>query len=107
GARAARACPRAPRRSRSRRRSRPQRAAQRHDAEQDAEGVDRDVVEGAVPAADEGLMRLVARGVRDAEDERRQLASDRTQEQEAEDRVLRHVRALAQYEIPGPEPGAE
>ena len=46
-------------------------------------------------------MQLVARGVEDAERERRRLALEGAHEQDGEHGVLRHVRALAQDQVPG------
>ena len=56
-------------------------------------------------ARDEVLVDLVRDRVGDARGERRQLPSERPQEQRAEDRELGHVRGLPQHEsqIPSPE----
>ena len=53
-----------------------------------------------MPAPDEVLVQLVRGRVRDPGDERRQRAPERPQQERAEDRVLRHVRALAQERVP-------
>jgi hypothetical protein len=72
-----------------------------------AASVEGDVERRRVPAVDEVLVDLVRRGVGDSDYERRLPAAERTQEQRAEDRVLREVRAFAQHLVPGAEPGRE
>ena len=58
-------------------------------------------------AADEVLVQLVGRRVRDARRERERLPAQRPVEQPAENGVLRQVRALAEDRVPRPEPGRE
>ena len=53
------------------------------------------------------LMELVRDRVADADQECRHFAADRPHQQQAEDRVLGHVGALAQDRVPGAEAGAE
>src|SRR6187549_2582488 len=77
------------------------------DAHGYADGVYQDVDGRRVPAADEVLVHFVARCVRDPGCECRRLAAERAQQERTEDRVLRHVRALAQDGVPAAEPGAE
>jgi hypothetical protein len=60
-----------------------------------------------MPAGHEMLVDFVRDRVADAEQEGRQLAADRPRQQQAEDRVLGHVGALAQDRVPGAESGAE
>ena len=83
------------------------RAAPEHHADQHADGVDGDVQRRRMPSAHERLVELVADRVEDAERERRHLPQQRPREQQPQDRVLRHVRALAEQEIPAPEPAGE
>jgi len=58
---------------------------------------------GDSPALHEVLVQLVGHGVCDSRRERRRCGGERAVEQQAEDRVLGHVRALAQDEVPRPE----
>jgi hypothetical protein len=58
--------------------------------------VEGDVERRRVAAVDEVLVQLVGCGVEDPERERRKHAAERPVEQGAEDRVLGHVRALAE-----------
>jgi hypothetical protein len=60
-----------------------------------------------VAAGDEVLVDLVGDGVGDAERERRKLASERAHEEQAENRVLGQVRALAEDLVPDAEAGRE
>jgi hypothetical protein len=66
-------------------------------------GVEGDVERRRVAAMDEVLVQLVGRRVEDPEHERREHAAERPVEQGAEDRVLGHVRALAEQLVPGAE----
>jgi hypothetical protein len=83
-----------------------QRRQREHSGER-ADGVDRDVERGAVPALDEELVDLVRDRVEDAAGEGRGLVAERPQEQGAEQGVLARVRELPQEEVPGAEAGAE
>jgi hypothetical protein len=65
--------------------------------------VEGDVERRRVAAVDEVLVQLVRCRVEDPERERRNHAAERPVEQGAEDRVLGHVRALAQHLVPGAE----
>ena len=65
--------------------------------------VEGDVERRRVPAVDEVLVQLVGRRIEDPEHERRQNAAERPVEQSPEDRVLGHVRALAQNLVRSPE----
>jgi hypothetical protein len=69
--------------------------------------VEGDVERRRVAAVDEVLVQLVGRRVEDPERERREHAAERSVEQGAEDRVLGHVRALAQHLVRGPETARE
>jgi hypothetical protein len=79
----------------------------REHPEHDADRVDRHIQRRAVAAADEVLMDLVRGGIGDAEHERGRCVAERPHQQEPEHGVLRHVRELAQEEVPVPEAGAE
>jgi hypothetical protein len=72
-------------------------------ADREPARVERDVERRRVAAVDEVLVQLVGRGVEDPERERREHPADRAVEQRAEDRVLGHVRALAEHLVPGAE----
>jgi hypothetical protein len=65
--------------------------------------VEGDVERRGVAAADEVLVQLVGRRVEDPERERWKHPAERPVEEGAEDRVLGHVRALAQHLVPGAE----
>jgi hypothetical protein len=69
--------------------------------------VEGDVERRRVAALDEVLVQLVGCGVEDPERERRQHAAERPVEQRAEDRVLGHVRALAEHLVRRAEPARE
>jgi hypothetical protein len=71
--------------------------------EGDAAGVEGDVERRRVPSAHEMLVHLVGGGIGDPQGERRSDAAERPQEQEAENRILGDVRALAQHLVPGTE----
>ena len=74
--------------------------AKSRDPDGDADAVERDVQRRGVAALDEVLVDLVGDGVRDARDEGGQLATERAEEQGAEDRELRHVPGLAEHRVP-------
>jgi hypothetical protein len=69
--------------------------------------VEGDVERRGMAAMDEVLVQLVGRRVDDPEHERREHAADSPVEKGAEDRVLGHVRALAEHLIPGAETARE
>jgi hypothetical protein len=73
------------------------------EADCEAACVEGDVERRRVAAVDEVLVQLVGRRVEDPERERRQHTAECPVEQGAEDRVLGHVRALAQHLVPGSE----
>jgi hypothetical protein len=73
------------------------------EADCEAAGVEGDVERRGMAALDEVLVQLVGRRVEDPERERRKHAAERPVEQGAENRVLGHVRALAQHLVPGAE----
>jgi hypothetical protein len=76
-------------------------------AEREPAGVERDVERRRMPAADEALVQLIGSCVEDPDREGRQHAADRAKKQRPEDRVLGHVRALAQHLVPDAEPARE
>jgi hypothetical protein len=63
--------------------------------------VEGDVERRRVAAVDEVLVQLVGRRVEDPDPERQEHAAQRPVEQSTEDRVLGHVRALAENLVPG------
>ena len=72
--------------------------------EQQADGVDRDVDRRGVAAADEVLVDLVRRRVREPNSKRGSSRPSARKSRIAEDRVLGHVRALAEDRVPTPRP---
>jgi hypothetical protein len=69
--------------------------------------VEGDVERRRVAAVHEVLVQLVGRRVEDADRERERHAAERPVQERAEDRVLGHVRALAEELVPGAEPARE
>jgi len=67
------------------------------EADREPARVEGDVERRRMAALHEVLVQLVGRRVEDPQRERRQHAAERPVEQGAEDRVLGHVRALAQH----------
>jgi len=73
------------------------------EADREPARVEGDVERRRVAALHEVLVQLVGRRVEDPQRERRQHAAERPVEQGAEDRVLGHVRALAEHLVPAAE----